>query len=88
MVAVAVSAASGSAGAAAGAAANPAIASAAPPPPRAASAAAEVDTDFLIVGCGPAGASLACFLAAYGARRRPPFPSPPPLPHARASSRG
>ncbi|POR38183.1 Uncharacterized protein TPAR_01612 [Tolypocladium paradoxum] len=25
-----------------------------------------VDTDFLIVGCGPAGASLACFLSSYG----------------------
>jgi hypothetical protein len=23
-------------------------------------------TDFLIVGCGPAGASLACFLSSYG----------------------
>ncbi|KAL1858199.1 hypothetical protein VTK73DRAFT_7910 [Phialemonium thermophilum] len=27
-----------------------------------------VETDFLIVGCGPAGASLACFLASYGLR--------------------
>lgn len=27
----------------------------------------EVDTEFLIIGCGPAGASLACFLASYGA---------------------
>lgn len=26
----------------------------------------ELDTEFLIVGCGPAGASLACFLASYG----------------------
>ncbi len=25
-----------------------------------------VKTDLLIVGAGPAGASLACFLAAYG----------------------
>ncbi|KJZ75782.1 hypothetical protein HIM_04939 [Hirsutella minnesotensis 3608] len=25
-----------------------------------------LDTEFLIVGCGPAGASLACFLASYG----------------------
>lgn len=25
-----------------------------------------VETDFLIVGCGPAGASLACFLGSYG----------------------
>lgn len=25
-----------------------------------------LDTDFLIVGGGPAGASLACFLASYG----------------------
>lgn len=25
-----------------------------------------VETEFLIVGCGPAGASLACFLASYG----------------------
>lgn len=25
-----------------------------------------VDTDFLVVGGGPAGASLACFLATYG----------------------
>ena len=24
------------------------------------------DTEFLIVGAGPAGASLACFLASYG----------------------
>ncbi len=24
------------------------------------------DTNFLIVGCGPAGASLACFLSSYG----------------------
>lgn len=27
---------------------------------------AEVYTDYLIVGTGPAGASLACFLAYYG----------------------
>lgn len=26
----------------------------------------EVETEFLIVGAGPAGASLACFLASYG----------------------
>lgn len=26
----------------------------------------DLDTDFLIVGCGPAGASLACFLSSYG----------------------
>jgi NADH dehydrogenase FAD-containing subunit len=26
----------------------------------------EVDTEFFIVGAGPAGASLACFLANYG----------------------
>jgi hypothetical protein len=25
-----------------------------------------VDTEFLIVGAGPAGASLACFLGSYG----------------------
>jgi len=25
-----------------------------------------VETDFLVVGCGPAGASLACFLASHG----------------------
>ncbi|KAM5354646.1 hypothetical protein ACJ41O_001293 [Fusarium nematophilum] len=27
-----------------------------------------VETEFLIIGCGPAGASLACFLAEYGLR--------------------
>lgn len=26
-----------------------------------------VETDFLVVGCGPAGASLACFLGSHGA---------------------
>ncbi|PTB35002.1 hypothetical protein M441DRAFT_74626 [Trichoderma asperellum CBS 433.97] len=26
----------------------------------------DVDTEFLVVGCGPAGASLACFLTSYG----------------------
>lgn len=26
----------------------------------------EVETEFLIVGAGPAGASLACFLTSYG----------------------
>lgn len=25
-----------------------------------------VETEFLIVGCGPAGASLACFLGSHG----------------------
>lgn len=29
----------------------------------------EVETEFLIVGAGPAGASLACFLASYGEYR-------------------
>ncbi len=28
------------------------------------------ETDLLIVGAGPAGASLACFLAEYGKHRR------------------
>lgn len=28
------------------------------------------ETEFLIVGAGPAGASLACFLASYGKLRR------------------
>ena len=26
-----------------------------------------LETDFLVVGCGPAGASLACFLGSHGA---------------------
>lgn len=25
-----------------------------------------IETDFLVVGCGPAGASLSCFLASHG----------------------
>lgn len=28
--------------------------------------ATDVDTEFLVIGCGPAGASLACFLTSYG----------------------
>lgn len=30
------------------------------------------ETDLLIVGAGPAGASLACFLSEYGIRHRFP----------------
>lgn len=30
-----------------------------------------VETDVLIVGTGPAGASLACFLASYGGKQSP-----------------
>ena len=26
----------------------------------------DVETEFLVVGCGPAGASLSCFLGSYG----------------------
>lgn len=33
-----------------------------------------VETDFLVVGCGPAGASLACFLGSHGAYKAPPPP--------------
>lgn len=33
--------------------------------------ACHVDTDFLVVGCGPAGASLACFLGSHGAYMAP-----------------
>jgi ribulose 1,5-bisphosphate synthetase/thiazole synthase len=29
----------------------------------------QVDTEFFIVGAGPSGASLACFLASYGTLR-------------------
>lgn len=29
-----------------------------------------IDTEFLIVGAGPAGAALACFLGSYGGCRR------------------
>jgi cation diffusion facilitator CzcD-associated flavoprotein CzcO len=36
------------------------------PPNYAETASVIVDTDFLIVGAGPAGASLACFLGKYG----------------------
>lgn len=32
-----------------------------------------VDTDFLIVGAGPAGASLGCFLGKYGRELRITF---------------
>lgn len=31
---------------------------------------AQAETDFLIVGCGPAGASLACFLGSHGELRQ------------------
>lgn len=33
-----------------------------------------VETDFLVVGCGPAGASLACFLGSHGAYKAPLLP--------------